>query len=135
MKITIYNSDYIGAISGILCLIHCIATPLLFLINVELVTQKTILILQIIGYLFLIVSFLAVLKSAQNSSSYTVKVLFFVFWILLFGLVLNEPLGFFRIPEIFTFLSAFSLSALHIYNLKYCKCEDKNCCTSNQQFF
>ena len=41
MRITLNNSDYIGAAAGILCIIHCIVTPLLFLINAQLVTQKT----------------------------------------------------------------------------------------------
>jgi len=30
-----------------------------------------------------------------------------------------------------TYISAFSLSALHIYNLKYCQCKDENCCTND----
>ena len=116
MRITLNNSDYIGAAAGILCIIHCIVTPLLFLINAQLVA----------------ISFLAVYRSSQNTSNGVVKVLFFIFWGFLFALVLNEPLGIFRIPELFTFLSAFSLSALHVYNLKYCKCEDENCCTSTK---
>ena len=132
MRITLNNSDYIGAAAGILCIIHCIVTPLLFLINAQLVTQKTLFILQLIGYIFLAISFLAVYRSSQNTSNGVVKVLFFIFWGFLFALVLNEPLGVFRIPELFTFLSAFSLSALHVYNLKYCKCEDENCCTSTK---
>ena len=132
MRITTKNSDYLGAIAGVLCIIHCIITPLLFLINAELATNQTLLALQVVGYIFLIVSFFAVYKSALNTTNDIVKVLFFVFWGFLLFLILNESFGIFRIAETYTFISAFSLSALHIYNLKYCKCKDQNCCTNEQ---
>ena len=131
MRLTTKNSDYLGAISGVLCIIHCIITPLLFLINAELATKQTLLTLQVTGYVFLIISFFAVYKSALNTTNNIVKVLFFVFWSFLLFLILNESFGVFRIAETFTFISAFSLSALHIYNLKYCQCKDENCCVND----
>ena len=132
MRITTKNSDYLGAIAGILCIIHCIVTPLLFVINAELATNQTLLVLQAIGYIFLIISFFAVYRSALNTTNNVVKILFFLFWSFLLFLILNESFGAFRISETFTFISAFSLSALHIYNLKYCQCKDENCCVNDQ---
>tara|TARA_S200000501_G_scaffold29607_1_gene25035 strand:+ start:802 stop:1167 length:366 start_codon:yes stop_codon:yes gene_type:complete len=120
-----------GAIAGVLCIIHCIITPLLFLINAELATKQTLFALQFIGYVFLIISFLAVYRSALNTTNNVVKVLFFIFWGALLFLILNESFGAFRIAETFTFISAFSLSALHIYNQKYCQCKDETCCTKD----
>ena len=90
MVLTTRNSDYIGAIAGVLCIIHCIITPLLFLINAELATKQTLFSLQLIGYLFLIISFFAVYISALNTTNNTVKVLFFLFWGALLFLILNE---------------------------------------------
>ena len=132
MVITTKNSDYIGAISGVLCIIHCIITPLLFLINAELATKQTLFTLQFIGYVFLIISFFAVYRSALNTTNNIVKVLFFLFWGSLLFLILNESFGVFHVAETFTFISAFSLSALHIYNLNYCQCADENCCVNDQ---
>ena len=132
MTLTTKNSDYLGAVAGILCIIHCIITPLLFVINAELATKSTLLALQVIGYLFLIISFFAVYKSAVNTTNNVVKVLFFVLWSFLLLLILNESFGVFKIAETFTFISAFSLSSLHIYNLKYCQCADENCCVNDQ---
>ena len=103
-----------------------------FFINAELATKNTLFGLQMIGYLFLIISFFAVYKSAINTTNNIVKVLFFVFWSFLLFLILNESFGVFRIAETFTFISAFSLSALHIYNLNYCQCADENCCVNDQ---
>ena len=131
MVLTTKNSDFIGAIAGILCIIHCIITPLLFLVNAELATKQTLSVLQFIGYVFLVVSFFAVYRSALNTTNNVVKVLFFFFWCSLLFLVLNESFGAYHISETFTFISAFSLSALHIYNLKYCQCKDENCCTND----
>lgn len=132
MRITTTNSDYLGAVAGVLCIIHCIVTPLLFVINAELATNQTLLVLQAIGYIFLIISFFAVYRSALNTTNNVVKILFFLFWSFLLFLILNESFGAFRISETFTFISAFSLSALHIYNLKYCQCKDENCCVNDQ---
>ena len=131
MVVSTKNSDYIGAIAGVLCIIHCIMTPLLFIINAELATKQTLFALQIIGYVFLIISFFAVYRSALNTTNNTVKVLLFLLWGALLFLILNESFGAFRIAETFTFISAFSLSALHIYNLKYCQCKDESCCTND----
>ena len=80
MVLTTRNSDYIGAIAGILCIIHCIITPLLFLINAELATNQTLFALQLTGYVFLIISFFAVYRSALNTTNNIVKALFFFFW-------------------------------------------------------
>lgn len=132
MRITTTNSDYLGAVAGVLCIIHCIVTPLLFVINAKLATNQTLLVLQAIGYIFLIISFFAVYRSALNTTNNVVKILFFLFWSFLLFLILNESFGAFRISETFTFISAFSLSALHIYNLKYCQCKDENCCVNDQ---
>ena len=131
MVLTTKNSDYIGATAGVLCIIHCIITPLLFLINAELATKLALCALQFIGYVFLIISFFAVYRSALNTTNNTVKVVGFLLWGALLFLILNESFGAFRIAETFTFISAFSLSALHIYNLKYCQCKDESCCTND----
>lgn len=131
MVLTTKNSDYIGAIAGVLCIIHCIITPLLFLISADLATKQALFALQFIGYVFLIISFFAVYRSAFKTTNNIVKVLFFLFWGALLFLILNESFGVFRISETFTFISAFSLSALHIYNLNYCQCKDETCCTND----
>ena len=132
MKITIKNPDYLGVISGGLCLLHCIATPLLFISNAELAGHGTPREWQLLNFVFLAISFLAITTSAKNSSNSTVKVLFYVLWAILFGLIFNESIHIFHLPELATYISAFSLCCLHVYNLKYCQCEDENCCVNNQ---
>ena len=57
-----------------------------------------------------------------------------IFWLVLSFLIINEGLEGFHIPELFTYLSATSLAFLHIYNLKYCSCEDEECCVQKKLF-
>ena len=132
MKINNKNPDYVGVISGGLCILHCIATPLLFISNAELAGHGTPIEWQLLNFIFVAISFLAIRTSAKNSSNSTVKVLFYVLWAILFGLIFNESIHIFHLPELATYISAFSLCCLHVYNLKYCQCEDENCCVNNQ---
>ena len=132
MKLIINNSDYIGATSSGLCMLHCFATPFIFLsqsaaINISL---DITFLWYSLNYMFLLISFIAIYYSVKNSSNFLVKVLLYLFWLLLSALIINEALSIFPVPELYTYISAFSLSSLHIYNLKYCRCDDDECCST-----
>lgn len=132
MKLIIKNSDYIGASTSGLCMLHCFATPLIFLsqsaaINISL---DITFLWYSLNYMFLLISFIAIYYSVKNSSNFLVKVLLYLFWLLLSALIINEGLSIFPVPELYTYISAFSLSSLHIYNLKYCRCDDDECCST-----
>ena len=49
-------------------------------------------------------------------------------WIILTSLILNELFEVAHIAEAFTYVAATSLCGLHVYNLKYCQCDDEDCC-------
>jgi len=132
MKLIINNSDYIGATSSGLCMLHCFATPFIFLsqsaaINIS---QEITFLWYLLNYMFLLISFIAIYYSVKNSSNFLVKVLLYLFWLLLSALIINEGLSIFPVPELYTYISALSLSSLHIYNLKYCRCDDDECCST-----
>ena len=132
MKLIIKNSDYIGASTSGLCMLHCFATPLIFLsqsaaINISL---DITFLWYSLNYMFLLISFIAIYYSVKNSSNFLVKVLLYLFWLLLSALIINEALSIFPVPELYTYISAFSLSSLHIYNLKDCRCDDDECCST-----
>ena len=106
--------------------------PFVVYFNAELAGHGTPIEWQLLNFIFVAISFLAIRTSAKNSSNSTVKVLFYVLWAILFGLIFNESIHIFHLPELATYISAFSLCCLHVYNLKYCQCEDENCCVNNQ---
>ena len=132
MKAIIKNSDQIGAVSSVLCMLHCFATPFLFLSQSSLIFISVDFTLPwfIINYIFLFISFIAIYNSVKNSSNRFIRIFLYLFWAVLSGLIINESLGIFSIPETATYMSASSLICLHIYNLKYCRCDNEDCCTS-----
>ena len=128
-KIISINSDYLGIITNSICTIHCLATPFLFMSQVQIVnTDSAIPIFwNSLNYLFIIISFFAIRSSSKKSSKKIVKILLHCFWVLLSVFIINEQFEISHIPEFFTYSSALVLCALHIYNMKYCKCKDENC--------
>ena len=130
MKLIIKHSDYVGASASGLCLIHCIATPILFLSQASLISisNEMLFLWQSLNFLFLAISFIAIYYSVKNSSNSYVKILLFLSWLILSGLILIELFEILSIAEFYTYIAAISLSILHIYNLNYCRCEDDSCC-------
>ena len=126
MKISTIHPDNIGATFSTLCVIHCFATPFLF------ITQSYMLVVpgwwQSLNYIFLALSFFAVYKTSQNSSNQIVKTLLFVFWGILAILLISEEFELFHLPEFITYLTGLTLAGLHIYNKKYCQYVDDECC-------
>ena len=133
MKLTIQHPDTLGAINSSLCVIHCFATPFLFLTQAQtsLVELSTVpLWWQLLNYVFIVVSFFAVFRTVKNSSNQLVKSLLWVSWVLLSALILNEEFEIMHMPELLTYFAGISLASLHIYNLKYCTIsEEKTVCT------
>ncbi len=128
MKISTIHPDNIGATFSTLCVIHCFATPFLF------ITQSYMLVVpgwwQALNYVFLVLSFFAVYKTSQNSSNQIIKTLLFVFWGILASLLISEEFELFHLPEFITYITGLTLAGLHIYNKKYCQCDDDECCVN-----
>tara|TARA_B100000945_G_scaffold114931_1_gene91254 strand:- start:679 stop:1065 length:387 start_codon:yes stop_codon:yes gene_type:complete len=128
MKISTIHPDNIGATFSTLCVIHCFATPILF------VTQSYMLVVpgwwQALNYVFLLLSFFAVYKTSQNSSNQIVKILLYIFWGILATLLISEEFELFHLPEFITYSTGLTLAGLHIYNKKYCQCDDEECCVN-----
>ena len=131
MKIKTISSDHLGILTNVACMLHCLATPLLFVTQAQVstLTLEVPFFWIFINYLFLFVSLAAISRSVQNSSNSYVKIFLISTWIFLGFFILNENFEIFNIPELFTYLAAITLSALHFYNLKYCSCKDDECCT------
>ncbi len=130
MKSLGIHSDYIGASLSMLCMLHCFLTPVLFITQAHMSTAPGW--WQPLNFVFLLLSFLAIYKSIQNSSNQRVKLLFFIFWSLLAFLLISEEFEILHLPEVITYATGFSLAFLHIYNKKYCQCDDDECCVDNK---
>ena len=134
MTFTNQKTDSIGAISSTLCLIHCVATPFLFITQSSLLTYANEIPnwWKFIDYFFLIISFLAVYRSVQTTASNFIKPALWFSWFFLFVVIINEKIAWFSFSEELIYIPAFSLIALHLYNRKYCQCNKDKCCTNER---
>ena len=128
MKVLHNNSDTIGVFTSLVCSIHCFATPILFVAQSGLLSSNIQpLWWESINYIFIALSFIAVYYSAKNTSENIMKPILWVCWLFFVSVILNEMIELTRIPELFSYVSAFSLAFVHVYNLKYCQCQEECC--------
>lgn len=122
------KSDSLGSIASGLCLVHCIITPLIFVIQpISVHSDSAPIWWKSLDYLFLIVSLLAVYWSAKNTTKDWIKYGLWISWILLTAAILNEKLELFHLGELVVYIPAISLIGLHLYNRKYCSCNEDVC--------
>lgn len=136
MSSFILKPDTIGSLASTLCLVHCIMTPFIFITQACTISccSETPIWWQAIDYIFIVISFFAILRSTQTSSNKTIKILLWSTWFIFFISILNKTIQLFNININFIYATAIILALLHLYNLKYCQCKDKSCCvnTTNQ---
>ena len=129
------KSDGIGAAASTLCLVHCLITPVIFIVQTCTATccsSSGVPDWWIwLDYLFLIISVVAVYFSANNTSKDWMMYALWGSWFALFVVVMNERIELFTLPKYVNYIPALLLVFFHIYNRKYCKCQDDTCCTSN----
>lgn len=128
------KTDYIGAIAGSLCLLHCAITPFIFIAKACTVTccDASPFWWQILDFVFLIISFFAIYRTTRLSSKNWLKITFWANWFILLSMLMNEQLGYIQLNEKFIYLPAILIVLLHLYNLKYCQCSKKECCISEK---
>ena len=124
VKSSIQNIDIYGIIVCTLCLLHCIATPLIFF-SVALSNDNKIsppFLWRNLDYLFLVISLFIVYNSAKNTTKPIMKYILGISWLGLFLVIINEKIGVFHIPELVTYITSINLAVVHLYNYRYCRC-------------
>ena len=126
LKLT-QKSNLIGAWASTLCLLHCLLTPILFIVQAGMAKHPKW--WGILDIVFLIISLFAIWQSSITSSKKWMKISLWISWGLLLIIVINEKLSLFPLAEQAIYIPTVSLVFLHLYNQKYCKCSDDSCCT------
>ena len=130
-KNKVIKSDNLGAFASGLCLIHCIATPFIFVAHTcSASCSGAPTWWSIVDYVFIAVSFLAIYWSVQTTSKDWVKYSLWASWAILLFVIINERLELISLMEQAIYVPALSLITLHLYNQKYCQCTDNGCCTT-----
>ncbi|MFW5759549.1 MAG: MerC domain-containing protein [Cyclobacteriaceae bacterium] len=128
------SSDFIGASASMLCLVHCLATPVLFVAQTCAISGCCSSISpgwwNSIDYVFIGITFFAVFFSARSTSREWMKFALYGSWVLLSLLVVNEKLTFLTLNEGWKYTAAVALISLHLYNRRYCRYTDAGCCIS-----
>ena len=128
------KSDIVGALASTLCLVHCLATPFLFVAQAgiagagELHPQWW----GILDLVFLVISFFAIWWSAKTTSQKWMRNLLWGSWGLLALIVLNEKIHLFPLAEQAIYFPSIALIFFHLYNRKYCKCSHEQCSTDEK---
>ncbi len=115
-------SDFIGASASALCLVHCIATPFLFVAQSAISGWWAAL-----DYGFIVITFLAVFFSARQTSRKWMQFALYGGWVVLSILIINEKMTFILLGEAWKYGAAFGLISLHLYNRKLSRCNDVGC--------
>ena len=128
------KSDILGSFVSFLCLIHCIATPFIFVAQTGMsaccATTITPAWWSYVDLFFLVISFFAIYWSTKLTTKKWMKFALWINWFLLFTVIINEKLALFYLPEVTIYIPALALVILHIYNRKYCKCNVDSCCVN-----
>ncbi len=130
------GSDQVGAIASGLCVIHCIATPFLFVVqscSVSNCCDGGPTWWSSIDYLFIIITLFAVLQSAKTTSKDWMKKALISTWVVLTLMIIYEKIGIFPISEWWKYMAAFAMVSLHLYNLRFCQCKEEDCCLTSAQ--
>ena len=127
------KSDLIGASVSLLCLVHCLATPFLFVAHAGLVEHGEAHPewWGILDFVFLVVSFIAIWWTAKTTSKNWMRIALWASWVILAAIVLNEKISLFLLPEQAIYIPTVALVFFHLYNRKYCRCGNEECCTTN----
>jgi len=126
------ESDLFGVFASSLCMVHCLVTPLIFVVQ----ASTTVRCSEIgpfwwrtLDYLFLVISIAAIYHSAKATSLSWMPKAMYTCWGILAFLIINSGLNLLPIPHMLVYLPAFSLVFLHLYNRDYCRCNEEVCCT------
>jgi hypothetical protein len=106
-------SDFVGIFSSSVCIVHCVATPLLITIGANFLTYSWL------KYVFIIIAFLAIYKATIESSFFKITLLLWAsFWVLLFSLFFEKVYPVFKYSGS---ISSLVIIAGHVLNIRYCK--------------
>ena len=109
----INQADLIGILSSSICLVHCLATPLLIAFGAGFITNP------FFKYLFLIISFVSIFKATENITRRKISLLLWIsFWGFSFSTLFQEEYEWMHYSG---YLFAILIIIGHILNIKHCR--------------
>jgi len=116
-----HKADLLGSAASTMCLLHCIATPFIFLVQANNMSCGKVgpWWWQALDFLFLFIGFIAIYRSNQTTSLERMPKLMYGSWFVLSLFVVNSKESLFTLPIAILYLPAIALVGLHLYNLNH----------------
>lgn len=129
MNITSIETDKVGILASTLCLLHCVATPFLFLATscAASCCETSPYWWKSIDFIFLIISYFAIYKSTKHTTKTWIKYAMWASWTFLFVIILNENISLFSFSKHIIYIPSILLVIFHLLNLKYSTCKTNGC--------
>ncbi len=90
--------DTLRALASVLCLIHCLATPFIFIVQASSIdNHSTLTCWKLLDYIFLLISFFSIYRFTQTTT-----------------IILNEKIVLLVLDEVIIYVPAISLVAQHL---------------------
>ena len=91
MNISLRKPDTIGALASTLCVIHCLLTPILFAVQSYTAVHSEVAPLwwKNLDFVFITISFFAILRSTKNSSKKSIQYALWGAWVSLLFLIIK----------------------------------------------
>ena len=119
IKLLSFNSDKVGVVSSLLCLIHCLVLPAIISIE-PLLSEFLFEELHFVEYLFLALSFIAVYFSSKKSPVHLKYIFYIVLGVFTLAILLEEQ---FTWMPYLAYLGSVCLITAHLVNYyKYQRC-------------
>ena len=130
MELTKNFSDKLGVFASITCMVHCAITPLIFIANfcTQSCCSQAPLWWRSLDYIFLVITFIAILQANKEQTLNIIKVLFWLSWTLLAFFIIDESIMLFSTSHHLKYIPALAIVCLHMYNIRTCRCQDDSCC-------
>ncbi len=127
---TAKKSDALGAAASALCMVHCLATPFIFIAQACSTSccSSGPSWWSSLDFVFLGISFFAVRQSTKNSSKEWIKKILWISWTSLTIILIDHQFGVIGLPAFLKYIAATSLIVFHLYNLRYCQCGENGTC-------
>ena len=129
------KADTYGIAASALCFVHCVATPFIFLAKACTISccSEAPIWWQAIDYIFIVISFIAVLYASKHSRINWLRAGLWVSWFFLLFAMLHESLNLSYFGHYIIYIPAIALIILHFYNMKFCTCNNEHCSTIVRQ--
>lgn len=117
------NADYIGITGSVLCIIHCIITPVIAVSSSLLFKDSLVEGMHLLGYLFILINGIAVYFATRNGHSDKLnRFLWAAFALFAISIVMEE---FNEVFHYLGYLGSFLLIVGHSLNLYICRRDHK----------